>query len=322
MADHACRIALAAGLSAPSLGGATQWQNSGPLCLAELRGHVVLVNFWTLTCINWLRTAPYIRAWADTYRDVGLVVVGVHTPEFSFERDTDLVRGAVQQRALVYPVAVDNDYKIWRAFHNRYWPALYFINPVGAIDDHHAGEGRFELSERLLQRLLGVTGDLVSVQGGGVEAPADWNHLSSSETYLGYGRTTSVGPAGVRDRPSRYREPADLAVNHWALGGEWTISAESVALEEPNGRITLRFHARDAHLVLSPSGPDPVPFRVLIDGRPPALAHGVDVDEDGHGVLTEGRLYQLVRTQGAVHDQTLQITFLQAGVLAYAFNFG
>ena len=308
--------------STPSLGGATQWLNSEPLHLTELRGQVVLVNFWTSTCINWIRTAPYVRAWAETYRDIGLVVVGVHTPEFSFERDTDLVHNAVKQRALVYPVAVDSNYQIWRAFHNRYWPALYFINPYGTVSERHTGEGGFKLSERVLQGLLGVTGDVVAVHGRGVEASPDWDHLNSSETYLGYGRSTSFGPAGIRDRASRYREPTDLAIHHWALGGEWTVSSESVALEKPDGRITLRFHARDAHLVLSPGGPEPVPFSVRIDGQPPGLSHGVDVDEDGHGVLTEGRLYQLVRTRGAVHEKTLQITFLGAGPHAYAFTFG
>ena len=309
-------------LSTPSLGGATQWLNTQPLGLAELRGQVVLVNFCTLTCINWLRTVPYVRAWANAYRDAGLVVIGVHTPEFSFERDPDLVRGALEERTIDYPVAVDNDYEIWRAFHNRYWPALYFIDAEGTVRDHHFGEGQYEQSERTLQRLLGTAGDLVSVEGEGVEAAPDWDHLRTPETYLGYGRSTGSGPLAFRDRTCQHELPSVLTSNHWALGGRWTIAAESVRLDEPDGSMAFRFHARDVHLVLSPGSQRPAPFRVRVDGQPPGSSHGVDTDEDGNGLLSDGRLYQLVRARGAVREQTLQITFREPGVAAYAFTFG
>jgi thiol-disulfide isomerase/thioredoxin len=309
-------------LSTPSLGGATQWLNTRPLGLAELRGQVVLVNFCTLTCINWLRTVPYLRAWASAYRDSGLVVVGIHTPEFSFERDPDLVRRALMERMIDYPVAVDNDYEIWRAFHNRFWPALYFLDAEGAVRDQHFGEGQYEQCERILQRLLGTAGDLVSVAGAGVEAAPDWDHLRTPETYLGYGRSTGTGPGGLRDRPSEHQLPAHLARNHWALDGTWTVAAESVRLDEPDGSIAFRFHARDAHLVLSPGSRHPAPFQVRVDGKRPGSSHGVDTDEDGYGLLGDGRLYQLVRARGAVTEQTLQITFREPGVAAYAFTFG
>ena len=309
-------------LSTPSLGGATQWLNTQPLGLAELRGQVVLVSFWTLTCINWLRTVPYLRAWANAYRDSGLVVVGIHTPEFSFERDPDLVRRALVERMIDYPVAVDNDYDIWRAFHNRYWPALYFLDAEGAVRDQHFGEGQYEQCERILQRLLGTAGDLVSVAGSGVEAAPDWDHLRTPETYLGYGRSTGWGPGGLRDRPSQHQLPAHLGRNQWALGGRWTVAAESVRLDEPDGSIAFRFHARDAHLVLSPGSRDPAPFQVWVDGKRPGSSHGVDTDEDGFGLLDDGRLYQLVRVRGVVREQTLQITFREPGVAAYAFTFG
>jgi thiol-disulfide isomerase/thioredoxin len=295
----------------PSLGGATGWLNSEPLGPAELRGHVVLVDFWTLTCINWLRTEPYIRAWSQTYRDDGLIVIGAHTPEFSFEHDIDLVRQATKERAIDYPVAADNDYEIWSAFDNHYWPALYFIDTEGVIRDHHFGEGRYEQSERVVQRLLGVERELVSVEGLGVEAEADWDHLRTPETYLGYGRG---------DRPASPGER--LRSNRWALAGEWTIGGESVVLDQAGGSISYRFHARDAHLVLSPGARAPIPFRVLLDGEAPGPSHGVDVDEDGTGLLRNGRLYQLVREHDAVRERTLEITFLEPGAEAYVFTFG
>ncbi len=309
-------------MSTPSFGGATQWLNSGPLDLVGLRGRIVLVNFCTLTCINWLRTVPYVRAWANAYRGVGLVVVGVHTPEFSFEREPELVRTALEERQIDYPVAVDNDYEIWRSFHNRYWPALYFIDAEGAVRDRHVGEGQYEKAERALQRLLGVRGDLVSVAGEGVEAAPDWAALRTAETYLGYGRSSGSGPGGRRDLPSQHELPPVLASNRWALGGRWTVAAESVRLEEQDGTVALRFDARDAHLVLSLGSRRPATFRVLVDGEPPGSSRGVDVDEDGHGVVTDGRLYQLVRTAGPVRERTLQITFREPGVAAYAFTFG
>jgi thiol-disulfide isomerase/thioredoxin len=297
-------------LHMPSLGGATAWLNSEPLDPAGLRGRVVLVDFWTLTCINWLRTEPYVRAWSRAYRDDGLVVIGVHTPEFSFEHDIDLVRQAIGARAIDYPVALDNDYEVWDAFANQYWPALYFVDGEGIIRDEHFGEGRYEQSERSIQRLLGVERELVNVKGLGVEAEADWDHLRTPETYLGSGR-------GERSASAE-----DLRLNQWALTGEWTIGRESVALDEAGGSIAYRFHARDAHIVLSAGAREPIAFRVLLDGEAPGPSHGVDVDEDGNGVLRDGRLYQLVRQPDAVGERTLQITFLEPGAEAYVFTFG
>jgi thiol-disulfide isomerase/thioredoxin len=294
----------------PSFAGATEWLNSEPLGPAELRGHVVLVNFWTWTCINWLRQEPYVRAWSKAYRDDGLIVIGVHTPEFSFEYEVDGVRRATAERAIDYPVAVDNDYGVWSAFANHYWPALYFVDADGMIRDQHFGEGRYEKSERMIQQLLDVERELVSVEGVGVEAAADWDHLGTPETYLGSTRGTP--PAS----------PERLSLNHWALAGEWTIGAENVVLDEAGGSIAFRFHARDAHLVVSPGTREPIPFRVLLDGEPPGPSHGVDVDEAGNGLLGEGRMYQLVRQHGGVRERTLEITFLEAGAEAYSFTFG
>src|SRR5918995_1081124 len=261
-------------LHMPPLRGA-EWLNSEPLGPAELRGHVVLVDFWTLTCINWLRQEPYVRAWWQAYRDDGLVVVGVHTPEFSFEHELDRVRQATKERGIDYPVALDNDYEIWRAFDNHYWPALYFLDRDGIIRDEHFGEGRYEESERVIRRLLGVERKLVAVEGVGVEAEADWDHLRTPETYLGYERSENRADA----------RPEDLPLNHWALAGEWTIGREKVVLDQAGGGIAYRFHARDAHLVLSPGAHEPIPFRVLLDGEAPGPSHGVDVGEDGNGLL-------------------------------------
>jgi thiol-disulfide isomerase/thioredoxin len=311
-------------LHMPSLGGATGWLNSEPLGPAELRGHVVLVDFWTLTCINWLRTEPYIRAWSQAYRDDGLVVIGVHTPEFSFEHQLDRVRQATTERGIDYPVAVDNDYAIWSAFDNHYWPALYFVDTDGIIRDHHFGEGRYEQSERVIQQLLGIQRELVSVEGVGVEAEADWDHLRTPETYLGYERGEQfASPGGAAfDQRRVYELPERLRVNHWALAGNWTIGREGVVLDQAGGGIAYRFHARDAHLVLAPGAHEPIPFRVLLDGEAPGPAHGVDVDEDGNGLLGDGRLYQLVREHDAVRERTLEITFLEPGAEAYVFTFG
>jgi thiol-disulfide isomerase/thioredoxin len=304
-------MSVSARVHMPSLGGATGWLNSEPLGPAELRGRVVLVNFWTLTCINWLRQEPYVRAWSQAYRDDGLVVIGVHTPEFSFEHDIDGVRQATVERAIDYPVAVDNDYEVWSAFANHYWPALYFVDRDGVIRDQHFGEGRYEESERVIQALLGVEREPVSIEGVGVEAPADWDHLGTPETYLGQGRGGQL--ASSTDR---------LRLNQWALSGEWTIGAESIVLEQAGGSITFRFHARDAHLVLAPGSQEPIPFRLLLDSEAPGPSAGVDVDEAGSGVLREGRMYQLVREHDAVRDRTLEITFLEPGAEAYAFTFG
>jgi thiol-disulfide isomerase/thioredoxin len=289
----------------PSLDGATEWLNSEPLDPAELRGRVVLVNFWTWTCINWLRQEPFVRAWSQAYQDDGLVVIGVHTPEFSFEHDIDGVRRATTERRIGYPVAVDNDYEVWSAFANHFWPALYFVDQEGLIRDHHFGEGRYEQSERVIQQLLGVDREHVSVEGLGVEAEADWDHLHTPETYLGHERA-----GGVRSPD----EPA--------LAGEWTVEAEKVVLEQAGGSIAYRFHARDANLVLSSGAGEPIPFRVLLDGEAPGPSHGVDVDESGNGLLEDGRMYQLVRQHDAVRERTLEITFLEAGAEAYSFTFG
>jgi thiol-disulfide isomerase/thioredoxin len=308
----------------PSFVGATGWLNSEPLAPTELRGHVVLVNFWTLTCINWLRQEPYVRAWSQAYRDDGLLVVGVHTPEFSFEHDIDGVRQAVEERAIDYPVVVDSDYEIWNAFSNRYWPALYVVDTAGVIRDQHFGEGRYEESERVIQRLLGVERELVNVEGIGREAAADWEHLQTAETYVGYGRSegfASPGGAAFGQR-SIYEIPERLRLNDWALAGEWTIGRENIELEQAGGSIAFRFHARDAHLVLRPGDAAPIPFCVLVDGEAPGDSHGVDVDGDGTGVLRNGRLYQLVREHGAVRERTLEITFLEPGAEAYSFTFG
>lgn len=314
---------MSRGPGSASLGGATGWLNSEPLGPAELRGHVVLVNFWTLTCINWLRTAPYVRAWARAYRDDGLVVIGVHTPEFSFEHDAELVQLAVRDRGIDYPVAADNDYDIWNAFDNHYWPALYFVDPRGAVRGHHFGEGSYEQSERTLQRLLGVSRDLVTVEGSGVEAEADWAHLLTPETYLGHGRSENFASARVtRTQDETYSLPACLPLNHWALEGAWTIVGDRAVLDRAGGSIAFRFHARDGHLVLATRTQAPVAFHVLLDGGQPGPSHGVDVDGDGNGVLREGRLYHLVREHDTVRERTLQITFLEPGVEAYAFTFG
>ncbi|GAA4676960.1 hypothetical protein GCM10023215_06790 [Pseudonocardia yuanmonensis] len=310
-------------LHMPSLRGATGWVNSGPLGPAELADHVVLVDFRTLTCINWLRTVPWIRAWAEAYRTDGLIVLGVHTPEFSFEHGIDAVRRATAERGLDHPVAVDDEYAVWRAFDNHYWPAQYFVDRHGVVRDHHFGEGRYAKSERVLQRLLGVDRDLVSVEGRGVEAEADWEHLRTPETYLGYARGqefASPDPV-VFDEPGEYRIPDRLSVARWALAGEWTIGREAVSLERAGGSIAYRFQARDAHLVLRGPG-GPIPFRVLLDGEAPGPSHGVDVDEDGTGVLRDGRLYQLVRQHDGAPERTLEITFDGPGAEAYVFTFG
>jgi thiol-disulfide isomerase/thioredoxin len=279
-------------LHMPSLGAATEWLNSEPLGPAELRGHAVLVDFWTLTCINWLRQEPYVRAWAQAYRSDGLIVIGIHTPEFSFEHEIDRVRQATKEREIDYPVAIDNDYEIWSAFANHYWPALYFVDAHGVIRDHYFGEGRYEQSERVIQSLLGIGRELVSVEGVGVEAEADWDHLRTPETYLGYGRSerfASPGGAAFGKRRA-YELPERLRFNHWALAGDWTIGRENVALDRAGGGIACRFHARDAHLVLSPGARKPIPFCVLLDGEAPGPSHGVDIDEDGTGLLQDGCL--------------------------------
>jgi thiol-disulfide isomerase/thioredoxin len=314
-----------------SLTSATEWLNSQPLTRAGLAGQVVVVDFWTYTCINWLRTLPYLRAWADKYKDQGLVVVGVHTPEFAFEHNIENVRRAITGMHIDYPVAVDNDYSIWRAFENEYWPALYFIDANGNIRHHHFGEGEYERSERIIQGLLaeagadGVDSELVSVDARGPEAGADWASLKSPENYVGYLRAQNFASPGgaVQDEGSAYTAPARLSLNQWALSGEWAMGRQATALQQANGRITDRFHARDVNLVMGPSAPgSPVRFRVLIDGQPPGTAHGADVDDEGNGTASDQRLYQLIRQRGRITDHTLEITFLDPGVEAYSFTFG
>jgi thiol-disulfide isomerase/thioredoxin len=315
----------------PSLDGATQWLNSPPLTAAGLRGKVVLVDFWTYTCINWLRTLPYVRAWAERYQQHGLVVLGVHTPEFDVEHDLDNVRRAVKDLRVHHPVAVDNDYTIWSAFDNHYWPALYLVDAQGKIRHHRFGEGGYEESEMILQQLLaeagrgGIGQDLVSVDPTGVEAAADWDSLRSPENYLGYQRTENFTSAdgAVLDTPHVYALPTRLRLNHWAVAGDWTVQPQAVVLNQAEGRIVYRFHARDLHLVMAPPAPGTsVRFRVALDGQPPGAGHGTDVDDQGNGTLTEPRLYQLVRQPGPVTDRTFEVTFLDPGIQAYAFTFG
>ena len=311
--------------------GATGWLNSPPLTAAELRGHVVLVNFWTYTCINWLRTLAYLRAWADKYQDQGLTVIGVHTPEYDFEHDLDNVRRAATDLGVGYPVAIDNDYRIWSAFDNHYWPAFYFVDAQGQIRHHRFGEGDYEMSEMVVQQLLteagsgGTDQDLTSVDARGLEAAADWGSLRSAENYLGYERTDNfVSPIGsIVDTSYAYAAPTRLRLNHWALAGAWTVQRGAVALDQAGGRIVYRFQARDLHLVMAPAArATPLRFRVLVDGQPPGPAHGTDVDDQGDGTLTEPRLYQLLRQPGPVTERTFEITFLDPGVEAYAFTFG
>jgi thiol-disulfide isomerase/thioredoxin len=308
----------------PEFEGASGWLNSSPLNSADLRGKVVLVDFWTYTCINWLRTLSYIRAWAEKYGERGLVVIGVHTPEFPFERDLENVRRMVKELRVDYPVAIDSDYAVWDAFANRYWPALYLADADGEIRFHHFGEGRYEESERAVQELLGVDDDLVSIDGPGLEAQADWVNLESPETYLGYGLAERfASPGGMGDERKVYTVPDTLGLNRWALAGEWTIRRGHAELHEAGGRLTYRFHARDLHLVMAPPESDaPVPFRVLIDGESPDGSHGSDLNQQGEGVLSEPRLYQLVRQRGRVGDRTFEIEFREPGAQVYALTFG
>jgi thiol-disulfide isomerase/thioredoxin len=315
----------------PSLAGATGWLNSPPLTAADLRGKVALVDFWTYTCINWLRTLGYVRAWAEKYEDQGLVVVGVHTPEFPFEQDVDNVRQAAKEMRVEYPIALDSDYGVWRAFDNHYWPAVYIADAEGRMRHHHFGEGRYEELERIIQRLLrdagrgGIGNDLVSVADDGLEAQADWANLETPETYLGYEQAQNfASPGGAEfDEPRSYVAPDSLKLNHWALSGDWTIERGASVLNRADGRIAFRFHARDVHLVMRQrERGTSVPFRVLVDGEPPGDAHGLDVDEQGHGTLVQPRLYQLIRERGSIADSTCEITFLAPGVEAYVFTFG
>jgi thiol-disulfide isomerase/thioredoxin len=313
-----------------AIGRATEWINTPRLTAASLRGKVVVVDFWTYTCINWLRTLPYVRAWARKYGE-SLVVIGVHTPEFPFESNVDNVRRAARQMNVGFPVVIDNDYAIWRAFNNQYWPALYFMDAGGRVRDHQFGEGEYERSERVIQRLLseaGVAGigtGLVSVEATGFEAAADWANVKSPETYVGYDRAQNFASrqAAAPDRRRSYAAPSRLALNQWALAGEWTVGPKATTLGQAPGQLAYRFHARDVHLVMGPSrSGSPVRFRVTVDGQPPGAAHGLDVDEGGNGLVAEQRLYQLVRQPKPIVDRTVALEFLDAGVEAFSFTFG
>jgi thiol-disulfide isomerase/thioredoxin len=315
----------------PSLSGAIEWLNSPPLTAAGLRGKVVLVEFWTYTCINWRRTLPYVRAWAAKYKAQGLVVIGVHTPEFSFEKNVDNVRQAAKEIGVDFPIAIDSEYAIWSAFNNQYWPALYFVDAHGHVRHHQFGEGEYEQSETVIQQLLrqagnaGLSHELVSIDARGTEAAADWRSLKSPETYVGYARNESfTSPGGaLLDKRRVYAIPARLELNEWALAGDWSIGKEATLLEGPNGRIVYRFHARDLNLIMGPSTRGlSVRFRVLVDGRPPGAAHGSDVDEEGNGTITKSRMYQLIRQPQPIIDRLFEIEFLDEGAEAFDFTFG
>jgi thiol-disulfide isomerase/thioredoxin len=296
-----------------ALDRAPVWINSEPLTAGALRGHAVLVDFWTYSCVNWLRTLPYVGAWAERYRDRGLVVVGVHAPEFGFEHELGNVRHAVDELGVGYPVVIDNDFAIWRAFGNRYWPAAYLVDGEGHIRHHHFGEGSYDETERAIQTLLGVDDEPVSVVADGLAEAADWGTLRSPETYLGYSRAERRSDGSADG----------LGLNQWALGGDWSVGEEEAVLEAAGGTIAYRFQARDVNLVLAPPASGlPVDFAVRVDGSPPGGDRGLDVDEDGEGTLTEPRMYQLIRRRGTVAARTFEITFLEPGVRAYVFTFG
>ncbi len=314
-----------------SLSGANGWVNSQPLTAEGLKGKVVLVDFCTYTCINWLRTLPYVQAWADKYKDHGLVVIGVQTPEFEFEKNADSVRRATKAMHVTYPIAIDNDYAIWRGFDNNYWPAAYFVDAQGRIRHHQFGEGEYEEQERAIQRLLGTAGftgvsrDVVSLDPRGVEQAADWSTLKSPETYVGYARAENFESpeGGAADQARHYSAPPRLRLNQWALAGNWTIGNQPTKLNEANGRIVIRFHARDLNLVMGPPpGGAPVRFRVLLDGKPPAAAHGLEVDAQGNGTAVDQRLFQLVRQPKPIDERQFEIEFLDPGVEAFVFTFG
>jgi thiol-disulfide isomerase/thioredoxin len=313
------------------LGGATGWINSEPRTAAGLRGKVVLIEFWTYSCINWLRTEPYVRAWAEKYKDKGLVVVGVHSPEFEFEKNVANVNWAAKNLKVDYPIAIDSDHAVWNAFDNHYWPALYVADAQGRIRYHQFGEGNYGQTEAAIQQLLRAAGasniddTLASVDGSGIEAASDSGDLQSGENYLGYQRTENFASPGdvVSDERHVYDYPARLRLNHWALSGDWTIGAQAIAPNQANGRIAYRFHARDLHLVMGPAtSGTAVRFLILLDGMPPGDAHGLDVDSQGYGTITEPRLYQLVRQPKPIGDRQFEIEFLDPGVQAFSFTFG
>jgi len=312
------------------LSGAVEWLNSPPLTIEGLKGKVVVIDFWTYSCINCLRSIPYVKAWAEKYKDHGLVVIGVHTPEFAFERNINNVRGAVSDLKIEYPVAIDNEYKIWRSFDNKYWPAHYFIDAKGRMRFHHFGEGEYDQSEQMIQRLLKEAGNgdvpqsLLTVNASGVEAAPSVVDDRSPETYIGYDRARNfASPGGIVKNERHLYASASLLLDQWSLSGDWTVSGENAVLNEVGGSIVYRFHARDLHLVLGP-GTDgkPIRFRVTIDGNAPGADHGTDTDMDGQGVVDSQRLYQLVRQDDVISDRTFAIEFLDPGVHAYAFTFG
>ena len=313
----------------PGLGGATAWLNSGPLTPEDLRGSVVVVQFCTFSCINWLRTLPYVKAWAEKYRDDGLVVIGAHSPEFPFEHDLEAIRSALDGMGVAYPIAVDNDFAVWRAFDNAYWPALYVVDAEGRIRYHHFGEEDYERSERVIQRLLVEAGrddvdeDLVAVRPDDVYLAADWATLGSAETYVGYARATGFASSHALrpDHGHLYEEPRRLGPDRWALSGDWTVGPQAATLNARGGRIAFRFRARDLNLVLGTAG-GPARFVVRLDGEPSGEAQGLDVDMEGRGTVSEARLHQLVRQRGRIVDRTFEITFLDAGAQAYVFTFG
>jgi cytochrome c biogenesis protein CcdA/thiol-disulfide isomerase/thioredoxin len=315
----------------PDLSGATAWINSPPLNFASLHGKVVLVDFWTYSCINCLRTLPYIKAWNEKYKDSGLVIIGVHTPEFPFEKDESNVRKAVKDLGITYPVPMDNEYKIWRSFNNEYWPADYFIDATGNVRFHHFGEGAYDESEKWIRTLLEEANHAplpqaaTRIAASGTEAAADANDVQSPETYVGYARAQNfASPGGFnQDDPKTYQTPGTLTLNQWALAGKWKDEDQVATSLAAGDSISYRFHARDLHLVLGPSaGGKPVRFRVTLDGRAPGADHGVDTDAEGYGVVTGDRLYQLIRQQGSIQDRTFRIEFLVPGVRAYSFTFG
>ena len=296
-----------------ALDGAPVWLNSEPLSAAELRGRVVLVDFWTYSCVNWLRTLPYVRAWHERYGDRGLVVVGVHAPEFGFEQGLDNVRRAASELEVGYPVVIDNDFTIWRSFENHYWPAIYLVDGDGRVRFHHFGEEAYEETERAIQQHLDVDEELVHVDAGGLAEPADWGALRSPETYLG----------DARGERRSDRRSDRLALNQWTLAGDWTVDDESAVLDAASGSIAYRFEGRDLNLVVAPpTSGTPVRFTVLLDGQPPGDDHGLDVEESGEGTLSEPRMHQLVRQRGAIRERTFEITFFDSGVRAYVFTFG
>jgi cytochrome c biogenesis protein CcdA/thiol-disulfide isomerase/thioredoxin len=315
----------------PDLSGATAWINSPPLTPASLHGKVVLVDFWTYSCINCLRTLPYIKSWYDKYKDSGLVIIGVHTPEFPFEKDEANVRKAVRDLGILYPVAMDNDYRIWQSFNNQYWPADYFIDATGRIRYHHFGEGSYNQSEQWIRSLLEeanhrpLPNTLTKIAAVGTEAPPDSDDVQSPETYIGYERAQNfASPGGLNQSALQlYRAPARLDLNQWALIGTWKDEGQMATLLSSAGSIVYRFHARDLHLVLGPTNDGkPVRFRVTLDGKAPGASHGMDIDAEGFGTVSENRLYQLIRQQGGVKDRTFRIDFLVPGVQAYSFTFG